>query len=68
MQNVVKHNHTALLSDSRDVKGLTANLIELVDDGGMRKKFSENGWGFVNEKFDYNRLVTNMKNLYKQLL
>jgi glycosyltransferase involved in cell wall biosynthesis len=66
--NVVHENHTALLSSSLDVEAFAENLKVLVQSESLRKEFSENGWPFVKQKFHYERLVNDIKLVYRDLL
>lgn len=66
--NVVKENHTALLSSSLDIEAFAKNLKVLVQSESLRKEFSENGWPFVKQKFHYERLVNDIKSVYRDLL
>ncbi len=66
--DVVLENRTALLSDIRDEKAFGNNLLQLVNDITMREKFSNTGQEYVLNKFGYQRLVTDMSNLYRDLL
>jgi len=66
--NVVKENHTALLSSSLDVEAFAKNLKVLVQSENLRKEFSENGMPFVKQKFHYERLVNDIKLVYRDLL
>lgn len=68
IQNVVKINETALLSDVNDSSSFQKNLLEVVNDDDKRKKMQQLGWNHVNQKFSYNRLVEDMKCLYHELL
>lgn len=66
--DVVLENKTALLSDISDEKAYCNNLLQLVNDVSMRKKFSNAGQEYVLSKFGYQRLVADMSNLYRDLL
>jgi glycosyltransferase involved in cell wall biosynthesis len=66
--NIVNPGKTALLSDIAIKGDYEEKLLTLVQDEGMRNSFSSAGWEFVNEKFSYNRLVKDMKELYNELL
>lgn len=68
IENVVLPNETALLSESGDADAFAKNLLQLVNDKELRKRFSEKGWAHVKEKFHYSRLVSDMKVLYQRLL
>jgi hypothetical protein len=43
-------------------------MLILIEDEKKRKIMSQNGWSFVEEKFHYQRLVTDMENYYWDLL
>ncbi|HQP16538.1 MAG TPA: glycosyltransferase, partial [Bacteroidales bacterium] len=68
IENIVIPGHTALLSDNKVPGDYQQKLLSLVEDEQMRNEFSLAGWEFVYQKFSYNRLVTDMKNLYNELL
>jgi glycosyltransferase involved in cell wall biosynthesis len=66
--NVVSENRTALLSASQDVESFAENMKLLVQSENTRKTFSENGWPFVKQRFHYERLVNDIRALYRDLL
>ena len=66
--DVVLENKTALLSEITDVKTFSNNLLHLVNDAELRKKFSSAGKDHVVSKFSYHRLVNDMSGLYHDLL
>ena len=66
--DVVLENKTALLSEITDVKTFSNNLLHLVNDAELRKKFSSAGKDHVVSKFSYHRLVNDMSVLYNELL
>ena len=66
--DVVLENKTALLSEITDVKTFSNNLLHLVNDAELRKKFSNAGKDHVVNKFSYHRLVNDMSGLYHDLL
>lgn len=68
IENVVRNNVTALLSDSGDLQAFTRNMITLCENDTKRSEMSIKGWDFVKEKFHYTRLVNDMDNLYQRLL
>jgi glycosyltransferase involved in cell wall biosynthesis len=59
---------TGLLSDINDVQGYCHNLLELVNNDVLRKQFGEVAAAKVKEKYSYQRLVRDMKGLYRELL
>jgi len=66
--DVVLENKTALLSEITDEKTFSNNLLQLVNDPGLRQKFSNAGKDHVVHKFSYQRLVNDMSSLYHDLL
>lgn len=66
--NVVEHNETALLSESNYLDGFSENLLKLIESKGLRDSLGGKGWVRVNKKFHYNRLVSDMSELYNSLL
>ncbi|MFM7767152.1 MAG: glycosyltransferase [Bacteroidota bacterium] len=68
ISNVVNENQTALLSASQDLESFSKNLKALVESESLRKLFSNNGWPFVKQRFHYERLVSDVKRLYFDLL
>ena len=66
--DVVLENKTALLSEIMDEKTFSNNLLQLVNDPGLRQKFSNAGKDYVVSKFSYHRLVNDMSGLYHDLL
>ena len=41
---------------------------DIIENDEMRKRFGENGWAFVKDKFHYERLVNDITTLYDSLL
>lgn len=68
IENVVIPNKTALLSDMFNKAAFFNNLLSLVQNEGLRISLSQEGWGFVEEKFHYTRLISEFKALYGNLL
>ncbi|MFN8297697.1 MAG: glycosyltransferase [Chitinophagales bacterium] len=66
--DVVIPDETALLSPSGDVEGFAKNLALLVNDESLRHKMSQSGVQHVYERFSHNRLCSDMRTLYNQLL
>ena len=68
VENTVLENETAFLSPSEDVAAMTKHLLNLVENEQLRENMGEAGWEFVKERFHYNRLINDMKDLYDHLL
>ena len=68
ISDVVMENQTALLSAITDEEAFSKNLLQLVNDASLRRKFSTAGKDYVIGRFSYQRLVKDMGNLYNDLL
>ncbi len=68
VSNIVLPNETALLSPSNCSGPFAENLLQLVENEDRRIEMGKKGWELVHEKYHYNRLVSDMKNLYTELL
>lgn len=68
ISNVVIPNKTALLSESNNANHFAENLLNLIENNGLRQEMSNQGVEYVMEKFHYSRLVSEMSELYYSLL
>ena len=68
IENVVIPGETALLSPNNNMLAFAENLLKLVESEDLRIKLSQQGWGNVKKKFHFMRLVSDVKNLYNNLL
>ncbi|MGB1247937.1 MAG: glycosyltransferase [Chitinophagales bacterium] len=68
IEDVVLENETAFLSENGDVNAFAENLNKLIDNQGLRKSFAQKGNEHVKEKFSYQRLVSDVRDLYNRLL
>ena len=68
IKDIVIEGETALLSDVGDEMMFFQNLLRLVEDADFRYKIGKKGYKFVIEKFSYQRLVSDVKQLYNVLL
>lgn len=68
IEDTVLPEETALLSDVYDRERFFSNLLKLVKDKKARDYLSCKGRIFVNQKFSYLRLVSDVKVLYHSLL
>ena len=67
IENIVKPNETALLSDINDEQLFTKNMLSLIEDDNKRITFSQKG-AHVFKSFHYERLASDIEKLYFQLL
>jgi glycosyltransferase involved in cell wall biosynthesis len=68
VENVVAEGQTGFLCNKDDMQSFVNQLLRLVEDKMLRNKMADNGWDHVRNKFHYTRLVSDMKNLYNELL
>lgn len=68
IENVVIPGRTALLCKNNDLNGFSEALLKLIENDQMRMDMTKEGWNHVKEKFHYTRLVSDMQNLYEDLL
>jgi glycosyltransferase involved in cell wall biosynthesis len=68
VRDILLEGETGFVTPLNDVALFTEKLVELVDDEKKREKMSQNGWNFVEAKFSYKTLVSNMENYYRELL
>ena len=68
IEDVVIKGKTALLSASGDYNAFADNLLLLIEDDSLRNKMRGIGSEFVNVKFQYSRLVEDMRLYYNSLL
>ena len=67
IENVVIPNKTALLCDVSNKEKYCQILFSLIENNSLRSELGSEGWNFVKNKFGFERLVNDMKNLYNQL-
>lgn len=68
VENVVLKDKTGIVVPSGNNQAFSEALLKLVENDALRKQMSEKGWEFVKEKFHYERLVNDMRELYFSLL
>jgi hypothetical protein len=61
------NDYTALVSPSRDIKGLSQNLIRLLDDEALLKSLSQNGYRKISE-FDWQKNCDRLMHLFEESL
>lgn len=68
IRDIVIDGKTALLSPSQDVEAMSRNIEKLITDKKMVESMRQHGWEFVKDRFQYQRMVEEMKALYFKLL
>lgn len=67
IENIVIPNETALLTKCGDKIAFENNLEKLILNSELRKELSKKGRNFVNNKFNYSRLVDDTAKYYEKL-
>ena len=68
IENVVKKDETAILVDQNDYNEFSKELLRIIEDDQLRERLGKNSWKFVEEKFHYTRMISEMVELYNNLL
>ena len=68
IQDVILENKTGYLVHADDMEGYSEKLTELIENENKRQLMSQNGWSFVEDKFQFPNLIKNMDEYYKSLL
>jgi glycosyltransferase involved in cell wall biosynthesis len=68
VQDIVDDGETGFIIPPGDLEGYVRSLLDLCENENKRINMSQNGWNFVQEKFQYTTLVRNMDSYYKELL
>jgi glycosyltransferase involved in cell wall biosynthesis len=68
VKDVVLDNETGFLVPSENAELFAEKLLILIENENIRKNMSQNGWTFVRERYDYQTLVSNMDQYYRDLL
>jgi glycosyltransferase involved in cell wall biosynthesis len=68
VSNIIIPEETALLVPTNDLPAFTNSLQRLVTDRALRERMSDAGPRFAQTRFNYDRLTTDIRNLYNSLL
>jgi glycosyltransferase involved in cell wall biosynthesis len=68
IKDIILKDKTGYIVDKDDIDGFSEKLWELIENENKRQLMSQNGWSFVEEKFQYPNLIKNMDEYYKSLL
>ena len=68
IENIVQEGRSALLSQNDNADQFARNMLSIIENDDLRMELSQNGKGFVENRFHYTRLVDDMSNLYSSLL
>lgn len=68
VKDIVLDGETGFIIPKNNPTRYAEKVLLLVEDEKKRKKMSQNGWTFVQEKFHYTTLVKNVEDYYHELL
>lgn len=68
VSDIVSDGLTGLIVNGFEVDQYAEKLRVLLENAEIRQKMSQNGWNFVEHKFHYRRLCSDMASLYHELL
>lgn len=68
VEDIVEQGKTGFLSKPGDTSTFTSNLQKLLEDSLLRRTMAEKAVSRVIAKYHYNRLVEDMRGLYRRLL
>lgn len=68
VSDVVCDKKTGIIVTSNKQEAYTEELLKLIEDEQYRNALGKEGWEFVKDNFHYTRLVTDIKELYINLL
>jgi len=68
IKDVILEDKTGYIVDKDDIDVFAEKLRELIENENKRQLMSQNGWSFVEDKFQYPNLIKNMDEYYKSLL
>ncbi len=66
--DIVKDYENGILVPEKDPKILAKKILEVLKDQELAKKLGENGYKFVKENFSWEKIINDLKNLYKETL
>ena len=68
IRDIVAENQTGFVVNLNNPSAFTEKLLYLIENENKRLEMSQNGWSFVENKFDCKTLVKNMDEYYKKKL
>ena len=68
VKDIVNEGETGFIVPKGNLEEYVQKLGLLIKNKELRTRFSENGWGFVKERFHYTRLTSDMEALYYELI
>jgi glycosyltransferase involved in cell wall biosynthesis len=68
VRDIIADNQSGFIVPKDNARIFADKLLILIENESIRKKFGENGWQFVKDKFHYSRLIRDMEIYYKSLM
>lgn len=68
VKDILLEGETGFVVPKNNTEIYAEKVLLLIEDEKKRKKMSQNGWTFVQEKFHYTTLVKNVETYYRELL
>ena len=68
IRDILLQNDTALISDVCDSTKFKENLLRLIEDDMLREYLGKNGFEYVKDKFNFQRLISETAALYYDVL
>ncbi len=66
--DIIKDKETGILVSEKSVAELKDAILLLLKDSNLRKTLAENGYQFVRNNFNWDKIITQLKDLYKILI
>lgn len=63
-KNLIEQVHCGMVHKDRDIKDIAAKVMTLYSDPELAKKLGSNGKEFIEDKFSWEKVSGNLKNLY----
>ena len=65
---IVEHNQSGFLVKNGDVDGFASAIDKLISDTGLRKQYGTSGREIVLEKFDENKIINKLDEIFTKLI
>lgn len=66
--DVIKHEETGLLVPEKDEAALARAILRILDDPALATELGEKGFAHTREFFDWDRITTELENIYRDVL
>jgi len=66
--DIVKDGYNGILVPEKDEDALKDAIIKLIKDENLRKEFSKNAKEYIKEKFNWDKIIRDLKEIYLSLI